>query len=92
MYDTHYWGTWRTSSWYSNPKVDDLLCRARAETDQAKRAPLYQEATRLIVADAPDIWVYNTVQNRAISSRLKGVVFSPVGSGNEVRTMHLAQR
>ena len=92
MYDTHYWGTWRTSSWYSNAKVDDLLGKARAETNQAQRAPLYQEATRLIVADAPDIWVYNTVQNRAISSRLKGVVFSPVGSGNEIRTMHLAQR
>ena len=31
---------------------------------QAERQPLYEEATRLIVADSPDIWVYNTVEIR----------------------------
>ena len=56
----------------------------------AERAQFYQQAARLVVADAPDIWVYNTVELRGMRARVKGFKFSPVGSGSELRYLSLA--
>ena len=53
MYDSQFHGTWKASAWYQNAKVDELLRKARGITAQAERQPLYEEATRLIVADSP---------------------------------------
>ena len=90
MYDSQFHGTWKASSWYKNPKVDTLLRQARATIEQETRAPLYEEATRLIMADSPDIWVYNTVELRGVSKRVQNYKFCPVGSGTEVRWVSLA--
>ena len=89
MYDSQFHGTWKASSWYQNSKVDELLRKARVTVSQAERQPLYEEATRLIVADSPDIWVYNTVEIRGATDRVKGFRFSPVGSGGEIRWIEL---
>jgi peptide/nickel transport system substrate-binding protein len=70
-------------------EVDGLLRRARVSLDQAERERLYQQATRLVVADSPDIWVYNTVNLRGLTRRVQGYDFSPVGSGGEIRLMWL---
>ena len=40
---------------YSNPQVDDLLMKARVETDTQARYALYNEAEQMILDDAP--WV-----------------------------------
>lgn len=90
MYDTTFAGTWKASSWYDNPQVDGLLQAARAETDRDRRAELYEEASRIVVADAADIWIYNTVQLRGLSDRVQGYQFSPVGSGGEIRWMSVS--
>lgn len=90
MYDSALHGTWKASAWYKNPKVDELLRTARAITNQSARGKLYAEAARQVVADAPDIWVYNTVELRGVRARVKGFKFCPVGSGNELRFMSLA--
>jgi len=90
MYDSQFHGTWKASAWYKNPKVDELLRNARSLIKQAERAPLYEEATRLIVADCPDIWVYNTIELAGVSNRVKGARYCPVGSGCEVRWMSLS--
>jgi peptide/nickel transport system substrate-binding protein len=90
MYDSQFHGTWKASAWYKNPKVDDLLRKARGLTEQAERQPLYEEATRTIVADSPDIWIYNTIEMAGASNRVKGLRYCPVGSGCEVRWMSLA--
>jgi len=89
MYDSQFQGTWKASAWYQNPKVDDLLRTARTRVAEAERRPLYEEAVRLIVADSPDIWVYNTVEIRGVTDRVKGFRFSPVGSGGEMRWIEL---
>ncbi len=90
MYDSQFHGTWKASAWYQNPKVDELLRKARVTINQAERQPLYEEATRLIVADSPDIWVYNTVELRGVTERVKNFQFSPVGSGGEMRLVRLS--
>lgn len=89
MYDSQFHGTWKASCWYKNPKVDALLRKARTTVDQAARQPLYEQATRLIVADSPDIWIYNTVDLRGVNNRVKGFRYCPVGSGTEVRWVSL---
>jgi peptide/nickel transport system substrate-binding protein len=90
MYDSRYHGTWKASCWYKNPKVDELLRKARFLTEQEDRAPLYEEAARLVVADSPDIFIYNMIEVVGLSNRVQGFRHCPVGSGGEVRWMHLA--
>ena len=58
----------RSSRWdannhtfYGNPAVDRLLDRAGAHADQAERMRLYAEAERLIVEDAPVIFLYHPI-------------------------------
>lgn len=89
MYDSQFHGTWKASCWYTNPKVDALLRKARETLGQDKRAPMYEEATKLIMADSPDIWIYNTVELRGVNNRVQGFRFCPVGDGTEVRWIHL---
>ena len=89
MYDSQFHGTWKASSFYKDPKVDELLRKARGLVKQEERAPLYEEATRLIMADSADIWVYNTVELRGLSNRATHYRFCPAGSGGEVRWIQL---
>jgi peptide/nickel transport system substrate-binding protein len=91
MYDSQFHGTWKPSSWYRNPQVDALLRKARETVGRQARQEMYEEATRLVVADSPDIWIYNTVEIRGVSDRVKGFRFSPVGSGGELRWIRLAE-
>jgi peptide/nickel transport system substrate-binding protein len=90
MYDSRFHGTWKASCWYKNAEVDELLRKARFTNDQEARAPLYEEASRLIVADSPDIWIYNMVEVCGLSNRVQGFKHCPVGSGGEVRWMSMS--
>jgi ABC-type transport system substrate-binding protein len=45
-----------SSSFYSNPHLDDLLVRARATLDSGPRARLYAEANAIVCDDAP--WAF----------------------------------
>ena len=81
-------GTFKNAHHYKNPKVDELLDRAVQSTDQATRAKLYEEATRLVVADAPGLWIYNTKWYGPYSKKLQGVVFCPIGNAQEMRTAY----
>ena len=47
---------------YSNPKVDDLLDRAATIYDAERRKPLYYEAERIIVDDAPYVFLNYTAE------------------------------
>ena len=46
-------GKYGSYSWYSNAEVDKLFKEARSTTDEAQRFNLYNEAQKLILADAP---------------------------------------
>ena len=90
MYDSQFAGTWKASSWYKNAAVDGLLGQARGLVEQEKRQPIYEQATKQIVEDCVDIWVYNTVELRGVSRRVQDFRFCPVGSGGEMRWLQLA--
>ncbi len=89
MYDSQFHGTWKASCWYKNEKVDHLLREARRLADQDKRRALYEEASRIVVSDAADIWIYNTIELRGLSNRVHGFRFTPIGSGADFRFISL---
>lgn len=89
MYDSQFHGTWKASCWYKNEKVDKLLQEARRLADQDKRKALYEEASRIVVSEAADIWIYNTIELRGLSNRVKGFSFTPIGSGADFRNLSL---
>jgi peptide/nickel transport system substrate-binding protein len=62
---------------YKNEKFDALLAEARHVTDQAKRAALYREAQRILVDDAPWVFVDHEIQIAAISKRVQGFKLHP---------------
>jgi peptide/nickel transport system substrate-binding protein len=89
MYDSQFHGTWKASCWYKNEKIDNLLREARRLADHDKRKALYEEASRIVVAEAPDIWIYNTIELRGLSNRVQGFRFTPIGSGANFRVISL---
>jgi len=88
MFSSSTAGTFKNAAHYKNPKVDALLEKALSLTDQAERAKLYEEATRIIVDEAPGLWIYNTKWYGPYSNKLKGIVFCPIGSAQEMRTAY----
>jgi ABC-type transport system substrate-binding protein len=90
MYSSSRWGAWKASSWYKNPKVDDLLKQARTISNLEERKKLYEEADRIVVADAADIWIYNTMWYGPYRKSVKGLRFCPIGNGQECRWISLA--
>lgn len=85
MYNSKLWGTFKSSSFYRNPTVDELLDSALASTDPEARRAAYEEAARIVVGDAASVWVYNTKWFGPYSRRLQGVRFCPIGNGQEMR-------
>jgi ABC-type transport system substrate-binding protein len=64
---------------YVNSQVDALLGQARIEPDVSTRLTQYAEIERLIVADAPVIFVSHSLQAALISPDLDGYVLTPLG-------------
>ncbi|MBU6955213.1 ABC transporter substrate-binding protein [Hahella sp. HN01] len=65
------------SGYYANPKVDDLLERARRATDQNQRAALYKEMQVIVQEDAPWAFIANWKQNAVSQSRVKNFRLQP---------------
>jgi peptide/nickel transport system substrate-binding protein len=62
---------------YKNARFDEILAQARQVTDQAKRAELYREAQKILVEDAPWVFVDHEIQIAAISKRVQGFKLHP---------------
>ena len=62
---------------YKNARFDTLLQQARLTTDQAKRAQLYREAQRILVDDAPWVFVDHEIQIAALSKRVQSFKLHP---------------
>lgn len=62
---------------YSNPTVDQLLEEAKRETDTSRQLKLLADAQKLIMEDAPWVFLYNVYQVYAKNSKLKGELAIP---------------
>jgi peptide/nickel transport system substrate-binding protein len=65
------------SGYYSNPKVDELLEKARTSTDQAERAKLYKQMQEIVYDDAPWVFIANWKQNAVATSAVGGFKLQP---------------
>jgi len=65
------------SGYYANPKVDELLEKARTSTDQGERAELYRKMQEVVYEDAPWAFIANWKQNAVTSSRVKNFGLQP---------------
>jgi peptide/nickel transport system substrate-binding protein len=62
---------------YRNPEVDKLLDQAAAESNPEKRLALYSQIQKMILDDAPWIFVNSVLQVRAIRKDVKGYQLNP---------------
>jgi peptide/nickel transport system substrate-binding protein len=85
MFHSGQWGTFKASSFYKNPRVDELLDVALKSTDRRVREKAYQDAARIVVDEAAGVWVYNTKYFGPWAKNIEGIRFSPIGNGQEIR-------
>ncbi len=63
---------------FTNPAIHDLLAKAEAETDLAKRTEMYKQANKLIMEFLPGVPYAHTRPALAFKPNVKGFVPSPV--------------
>lgn len=89
MYFSDNWGTFKSSSFYKNEEVDNLLRGALSQAAKDKREELYAKAEHQIIDDAASVWIYNTRWFGPFSKRVKSIRFSPIGDGQDARWISL---
>ncbi len=72
-------GTAGNFSGYANPRVDDLLERARFEIDPKTRIALYQQVEQMILDDAPWVVVFHYTTHVLVKPNVRGVKLMPLG-------------
>ena len=71
------WGS-NNDSFYSNPQFQQLIDAAALETDFARRYSLYDEAEKIIIADAPWVFLYYPVTYAIRQPWVHGYVLNPM--------------
>jgi peptide/nickel transport system substrate-binding protein len=74
---------------YSNPKLDALIDKARREIDPNVRKPLYAEVQRILAEDLPyiNLWYLDNVLVH--TKRVKNLKLNPAGNYDFLRTAEL---
>ena len=78
-------------SGYSNPEVDKLLEAAQVETDAKKRAELFREFQRKVVADLPAIDINFTKLVTIYNKKVKNHAITPLGIHESFADVYLAK-
>lgn len=69
-------GSLKVPAGLADPKLDDLLVRGNAATDQASRTQIYQQLQQTLLADSPWVWLF---RNEVFYLTGKGVTgFKPL--------------
>jgi peptide/nickel transport system substrate-binding protein/oligopeptide transport system substrate-binding protein len=79
LLDSDNWGSKGNYSFYKNDEVDKLLAGARVETDWDKRIELYQHAEKLIVEDAPWVFLFFYSTSLLPQEWVKGIYLPAMG-------------
>ena len=75
--------------YYSNPRVDALIDKARQEIDQSARKRDYAEVQRILANDLPyiDLWYFDNVMVH--SKRVSNLELNPSGNYDFLKTAEL---
>ena len=76
-------------TFYSNPRVDELIREGRSTLDQQKRKAIYDDIQQIVAEDLPyiNLWYLNNVLVH--TNRVHGIELDPAGSYNFLRTAEL---
>lgn len=74
-----YSGSAQNLSGYSDPEVDQRLAEARVESNVQRRLDSYAEIEKLIVADAPALFLTHSLSAVLVKPYLHGYVQTPIG-------------
>ncbi|EKD81476.1 MAG: hypothetical protein ACD_39C01790G0003 [uncultured bacterium] len=72
-------GTGYNFSRIKNAELDELLDRARSETDMEKRIPIYHQAEKLIVEEAPWVFLHFYATHLLHQPEVRGIKLGPMG-------------
>jgi len=77
-------------SFYSNPRVDELILQARSTIDQEQRKKAYFEIQDIVAHDLPyiDLWYLDNILVH--SKRLRNIQLSPSGNYDFLTSAELA--
>ncbi|MBN1536916.1 MAG: ABC transporter substrate-binding protein [Anaerolineales bacterium] len=71
-YSVHHTGEVFNFTGYSNPTLDELLEKGRVETDVATRMDIYSEVSKIVIDDAPYVFLYNPANVNAWQPYVRG--------------------
>ena len=76
-------------TFYSNPRVDELITEGRSTIDQQKRKAIYDEIQQILAEDLPyiNLWYLDNVLVH--TERIHGIEISPSGNYDFLRTAEL---
>lgn len=80
-FDSNNQGLAGNRAFYVNPQVDSLVRKAGSITDQAQREDLYKQAQKIVIEDAPYIYLYQKDFMLPINKDIKGFVYNPMLEG-----------
>ncbi len=78
-------------TFYSNPRVDELIREGRSTLDQQKRKAIYDEIQVILAEDLPyiNLWYLDNVLVH--TNRVHGIELGPAGSYDFLRTAELVE-
>ncbi|GAA4722096.1 ABC transporter substrate-binding protein [Brevibacillus fulvus] len=80
-FDSNNFGLSGNRAFYKNEQVDNLVRQAATINDQAEREKLYQEAQKIVIEEAPYLYLYQKDYLLPINKNLKGLVYNPMLEG-----------
>ncbi len=91
LFHSKNWGAGGNRAHYKNPAVDAMLTDALRIQDPDKRAQAYATINRLVVEEAPWIYLWHTPETYLLGPAVKEMVFSPLFSFDKGLTIRTAQ-
>lgn len=80
-FDSVNFGLAGNRAFYKNDKVDELVRKAASINDKAEREKLYKEAQKIVIDEAPYLYLYQKDFLLPVSKNVKGFVYNPMLEG-----------
>lgn len=78
-------------SYYSNPRVDELIEIGQRDPDQERRKAAYQEIQRIVAEELPYISLFYIDNVAVFNKRVTGMRLTPAGDYNFLSSLQIHQ-
>jgi len=80
LFHSKNWGSGGNRARYRNDSIDDMLNSALKIQDPQKRAEAYEQVNRLVVEDAPWLYLWHCSESYLVGPKVEKIEFSPLFS------------